>query len=98
MDTDPVVSAHGVEAVGTTDEYQVVVSGDQHFDEVVALLLKTDTTWESALRGSQHHLQSMSVQWNIKQKRCEVNVFFYTYSAFSLDSTHVSVSLARSPR
>lgn len=38
--TDPVVSAHGVEAVGAADEHQVVVSGNQHFDEVVALVLK----------------------------------------------------------
>lgn len=41
--TNPVVSAHGVEAVGAADEHQVVVSGNQHFDEVVALLLKADT-------------------------------------------------------
>lgn len=39
-DTDPVVSAHGIEAVGSTDEDQVIVSGYQHFDEVVALVLK----------------------------------------------------------
>lgn len=38
--TDPVVSAHGVEAVGAADKHQVVVSGNQHFDEVVALVLK----------------------------------------------------------
>lgn len=43
LDTDPVVSAHGVEAVGTADEDQVIVSGNQHFDKVVALVLKTDT-------------------------------------------------------
>lgn len=43
MDTDPVVSAHGVEAVGTTDEDQVIISRYQHFDEVMALILKTDT-------------------------------------------------------
>lgn len=43
LDTDPVVSAHGVEAVGTTNEHQVVVSGNQHFDEVVALVLIADT-------------------------------------------------------
>lgn len=39
-DTDPVVSALGVKAVGTTDENQVIISGYQHFDEVVALVLK----------------------------------------------------------
>lgn len=39
-ETDPVVSAHGVEAVGAADKYQVVVSGNQHFNEVVALVLK----------------------------------------------------------
>lgn len=44
LDTDPVVSAHGVEAVGTADEHQVVVPGNQHFDEVVALVLRTDDT------------------------------------------------------
>lgn len=43
LDSYPVVSAHGVEAVGTTDEHQVIVSGNQHFDEVVALVLKSDT-------------------------------------------------------
>lgn len=42
LDTDPVVSAHGVEAIGTTDEYKVIVSWNQYFDEVVALVLKTD--------------------------------------------------------
>lgn len=47
LDTDPVVSAHGVEAVGTTDEYQVIVSGNQHFDEVVALVLKTEKNTET---------------------------------------------------
>lgn len=40
QDTDPVVSTHGVEAVGSTDEDQVIVSGHQHFDEVVTLVLK----------------------------------------------------------
>lgn len=40
LDTDPIVSAHGVEAVGTADKHQVLVSGNQHFDEVVALVLK----------------------------------------------------------
>lgn len=39
-DTDPVVSAHGVEAVGAADKHQVVVPGNQHLDEVVALVLK----------------------------------------------------------
>lgn len=42
LDTYPVVSAHGIEAVGTTDEHQIIVSGNQYFDEVVALILKTD--------------------------------------------------------
>lgn len=40
LDADPIVSAHGVEAVGTADEHQVIVPGNQHFDEVVALVLK----------------------------------------------------------
>lgn len=40
LGTDPVVSAHGVEAVGAADKHQVVVSGNQDFDEVVALVLK----------------------------------------------------------
>lgn len=37
--TDPVVSAHGIEAIGATDEDQVVISGNQNFDEVVTLVL-----------------------------------------------------------
>lgn len=43
-DTDPVIPAHGVEAVGTADKHQVVVSGNQHLDEVVALVLKNTQT------------------------------------------------------
>lgn len=39
-DTDPVVSAHGIKAIGPTDKDQVIVSGHQYFDEVVALVLK----------------------------------------------------------
>lgn len=40
LDTDPVVPAHRVEAVGPADEDEVVVSGHQHFDEVMALVLE----------------------------------------------------------
>lgn len=47
LDTDPVVSAHGVEAVSTTDEHQVIVSRNQHFDKVVALVLKPDTQYRA---------------------------------------------------
>ena len=62
-DTDPVVSAHWVEAVGTTDEDQVIISGNQHFDEVMALVLKTETKHRTMLRASQlscSHLTSLS--------------------------------------
>lgn len=48
LNTDPVVSAHGVEAVGTTDEHKVIVSGNQYFDEVVALVLKTQGEQDTA--------------------------------------------------
>lgn len=54
LNTDPVVSAHGVEAVGAADKDQIVVSGNKHFDEVVALVLETDTQHGTVLlRGGQ---------------------------------------------
>ena len=48
-DTNPVVSAHGVKAIGATDKHQVVISGNQHFNEVVALLLEAETQHEREL-------------------------------------------------
>lgn len=45
-DTDPVVSAHGVKAIGATDKHQVIVSGNQHFNKVVALILEAETQHE----------------------------------------------------
>lgn len=41
--TDPVVSAHGVEAIGAADKHQVVISGNQNFNKIVALILKSNT-------------------------------------------------------
>lgn len=42
VDTDPVVSAHGVKAVCATDEHVVLISGHKDFDEIVTLILKNN--------------------------------------------------------
>lgn len=79
LDTDPVVSAHGVETIGTTDEHQVIVSGNQHFDEVVALVLKpgnTDRHFERLASLSPSQCEGI---WNI---RCEVTDFEYAPCVF----------------
>ena len=40
MITYPVISAHGVEAICTAYENQIIVSGDEHFDEIVTFILR----------------------------------------------------------
>lgn len=39
-DTYPIVSAHRVESIGTTDKNHLIISWDKDFDEVVAFILK----------------------------------------------------------
>lgn len=58
-DTDPVVSAQGVKAIGSTDEEQVVVTGHQYFDEVVTLVLKR----YNLMKHFEKHFNLCSFSW-----------------------------------
>lgn len=80
-DTDPVVSAHGVEAVGTADEDQVIVSGNQHFDEVVALVLKR----YNVTKHFEQQLKNLAVSTlvsfpvGVKEPKSMIFFFFFKY-------------------
>lgn len=58
-----VVTAGGVEGVGAAGEQRLVVSGNQHFDVVVALVLKhKHTTTENRVTTLIHHDKTLSLQ------------------------------------
>lgn len=59
--THPIVSAHGIECIGTTYKNHLIISWDKYFNKVVAFILKKviiklllDIPYADIVRGSPH--------------------------------------------
>lgn len=65
----PVIAAHGVEAICATYEDQIIVSGDEHFDEIVTFILRGKSDEENITHYQSHEpraffFKSMRVKGN----------------------------------